>query len=314
MRMLVTGAGGFVGGWLVRDLESAGHHVVKAPPRGVLDLRDSTATRLLVQAAQPDAVAHLAAISFPPDAARDPDGALSVSVHGTISVYEAVASLERPIPILISGSSDVYGNPSPTDLPLREGAPLDPKRAYGRSKLEQEHAALRLGAEFGLPTVVTRSFNHTGPGQRPDFVVPALAAQIVRAASTGVPTIRAGNVDVRRDIGDVRDVVRAYRLLLELASRASRVAPIVANVCTGHSTSVRDIISMLADLAGVAVAIEVDPKLVRADDPAEIVGDNSKLHELTGWSPTIPLAVTLADVIDDARRRPRQMHSASPGL
>jgi GDP-4-dehydro-6-deoxy-D-mannose reductase len=227
---------------------------------------------------------------------------MSVSVDGTASVFAATARLARPVPVLVSGSSEVYGAPHPKDLPLRETASLRAVRAYGRSKLEQERTATRLGREFGLPTVVTRSFNHTGPGQRHEFVVPALAARIIEAAALALPSVRAGNVDVRRDIGDVRDVVRAYRLLLELAARTRPATPLIVNVCTGQGVAIREVIAMLADAAHATVDVTVDPQLVREDDPPEIVGDPTLLRDLTGWRPEIPLASTLADVLEDARR------------
>jgi GDP-4-dehydro-6-deoxy-D-mannose reductase len=304
MKVLVTGAHGFVGRWLAPELGRAGHEVVAAPGRGSLDLRDRAAAGRLVRDARPDAIAHLAAISFGPDAERDPAEAFSVSVEGTTSVFEAAARLKPPAAVLVSGSSEVYGNPRQEDLPLRESAPLAATRPYGVTKLEQERVAIRLGSDLGVPTVVTRSFNHTGPGQRSDFVVPALATRVVDAASHRAPTIRAGNVDVQRDISDVRDVVRAYRLLVELVAATRSPEALVVNVCTGRAVAIRDLIRAMAEQAGVQVKIEVDPDLVRADDPPLIVGDPSRIASLTGWHAEIPIVQTITDVLEAARRRP----------
>jgi GDP-4-dehydro-6-deoxy-D-mannose reductase len=304
MRVLLTGATGFVGRWLAAELVAAGHEALVTPPSIELDLRDTAATLDFVLSIQPEALAHLAAISYGPDAARDPERAMGVNVAGTVSVLRAVSRLRHRIPILVSGSSEVYGSPEPDELPLKESAPLRSISAYGQSKVAQEQAALALAREYGLPMVVTRSFNHTGPGQRRDFVVPAIAARIYAAGGDGrgESAVHVGNVNVRRDIGDVRDVVRAYRFLLELASRADPGWSLVANVCTGRSVLIRDMIDTLAEAAGTSVTIEVDPSLLRLDDPPEIVGDHGLLTSLTGWEPAIPLRQTLWDVMADVRQ------------
>jgi GDP-4-dehydro-6-deoxy-D-mannose reductase len=175
---------------------------------------------------------------------------------------------------------------------------------YGLSKLAQERAALEIGAANNIPLVVVRAFNHTGPGQRPEFVVPALAARIVSARESGKWTIRAGNVDVRRDISDVRDVVRAYRLLLEALGRSQLPpGPRIYNVASGRAVAIRELVHMLAVLAGIEVEINLDPALVRSDDPPEIRGDATLLKELTGWRPEIPLAQTISDLLTEAEAK-----------
>jgi len=303
VRVLVTGATGFVGTWLMRELTSAGHQAIGAPSSSELDINDGPGLARFVEGVAPDAVAHLAAISFAGDAARDPQAAVAVNAGGTRAVLTAVAESAPGAPVLVTSSSEVYGRPAPEDLPLREAHPPRPVHAYGRSKLAQEEVALDLAATHGIPLVITRAFNHAGPGQRTDFVIPALASRILDAMREGRNTIRAGNVDVRRDIGDVRDVVRAYRLLLEGAVGAGRpFEPAVYNVATGRSISIRDVITELASLAGATVEVEIDPALVRADDPPEIRGDATKLMEAVGWSPEWPLSTTLADVLASAAR------------
>lgn len=302
MRVLITGASGFVGRWLARDLTDAGHVAIATPPSSLLDITDAAAVRRLVEEHGPDAVAHLAGVAFAPDANRDPDRAFAVNEGGTRALFAAIAASRPGTPVLVTGSSDVYGPPDPAKLPIDEAHPAGADRPYGRSKLAQEVAARTLATEHGIPLVVTRAFNHSGPGQRPDFVVPALAGRILAAAQSGRGTISAGNVEVRRDIGDVRDVVRAYRLLLEALMAGSLPADhVVYNVATGRSVAIRQVIQRLAELAGIEVGVTIDPGLVRADDPPEIRGDATRLTDATGWRPEIPLQTTLADVLADVR-------------
>jgi GDP-4-dehydro-6-deoxy-D-mannose reductase len=303
MKVLVTGATGFIGRWLTIELENEGHDVVAAPPRGVLDITQAGPVREWVAVGRPDAIVHLAAVSFGPDALRDPEGAFRVNVLGTAIILDAARRVPRPPVVLVTGSSEVYGAPDPGDLPLTETAPTVPSSAYGLSKLAQEGVALAAARSAGVPIIVTRSFNHTGPGQRPDFVVPALARGVVAMKRGVEPIIRVGNVDVRRDFLDVRDVVRAYRLLIEEGA-AGRLgeAGVVVNVASGRSVDIRSIIQRLCSMAGCQPRISIDASLVRGDDPPDIRGDASLLGRLTGWAPRIPLDQTLADVLEDASR------------
>lgn len=301
MKVLVTGANGFAGWWLVRDLEAAGHEVVRTPASSVLDITDRSAVDAFVSAVRPEAIAHLAGISFVPDARRDPGRALAVNEGGTRSILWAAARHGR-IPVLLASSSEVYGAPEPEDLPLRETARLRATGPYGLSKVGAEEAALEPG--LGIPVAVVRSFNHTGPGQRREFVVPALAARMVEAARSGDGAIPAGNVEVRRDFSDVRDVVRAYRLVLEALASGTPSGHQVYNVASGRAVAIREIVEALATIAGIDIRIEIDPALVRQDDPPEIRGDASLIASDLGWHPTIPLDVTLRDVFEEIRSRP----------
>lgn len=300
MRVFVTGAIGFVGGWLRRELAQAGHEVVAAPGPELLDIADR-AGLIDWLSPGPDAVVHLAGMAFPPDARSDPTEAFRVNVGGTVAIFEALRELGLRPPVLVSGSSEVYGAPRAQDLPLREEAPLNPQQPYAVSKAAQEGVAVEAAVRWGFPLVVTRSFNQSGPGQRPVFVLPALARRVAAVRRGDSTTLSAGNVDVLRDIGDVRDAVRAYRLLLEgLAEDRLRGAPLVVNVATGRAESIHSMIDQLCALAGVAPRVRIDPALVRADEPPEVRGDASLLRELTGWQPEIPLAQTLSDLLAEA--------------
>ena len=300
MRVFVTGANGFVGRWLEPELRRNGHEVVVTPGPDILDIADRTGLRRWLDdpGGPPDAVVHLAGMAFAPDAGADPSEAFRVNVGGTVALFEALRDIGIRPPVLVSCSADVYGTPRPEDLPLREDAPLAPNGPYSLSKVAQEGAAVEACARHGFPVVVTRSFNHTGPGQRPVFVVPAMAQRVMAVKRGHATAIRAGNVDVRRDLTDVRDVVAAYRLLVEAAARGALPDRCtVANIASGEVVTVRQVIERLCALAGVTPMIEIDQSLVRDGDPPEIRGDATLIRQLVGWRPQIPLQQTLADVL-----------------
>jgi GDP-4-dehydro-6-deoxy-D-mannose reductase len=296
LRVLVTGAHGFVGRWLTAELAAAGHEVV-AFGHTELDVTDRAAVERCLEKTRPSAIAHLAAVSFAPDAREDPGKALATTVGGTVNLLDPAGRLQHAPAVLVAGSSEVYGAPVADDLPLGEDAPLRPSTPYAWTKISQEGIALALAARHHLPLVATRSFNHLGPGQRPVFVLPALAQRIVAYSAGQAADIPVGNIDVRRDFTDVRDVARAYRLLLEgLTDGRIRPGGLVVNVASGRSVAIRELLEHLWALAGVNAPLRVDPALVRPNDPAEIRGIATLLRELTGWEPLVPLETTLADV------------------
>jgi GDP-4-dehydro-6-deoxy-D-mannose reductase len=274
-------------------MTSNGHEVLEAE----VDVRDRDAVHQVIADAQPEGIAHLAAITHTPEATAEPDAAFAVAVGGTINVLEAARDLQRAPAVLVTGSSEVYGSPDPAQLPLTETSRIAPATVYALSKAAQESVALSYAARYSIPVVVTRAFNHTGPGQRPVFVVPALARRIRDVAEGRRSYVRTGNLDLKRDIGDVRDVVRAYRLVLEkLAGNGSIRYGQVFNVCTGAAVSLRWIAEEFLRLAAIRADLRRDDGLARPGDAPAIWGDPSCIKEVVGWHASIPIQKTLADV------------------
>lgn len=306
-RVLVTGAAGFVGRHLVRELESAGHKVATTdalpadapaaaglPGYAPADLRDPAAMRALVRAARPDAVVHLAGVSFVPDGARDPTLALSVNIGGTWNLAEALAAEAPRARLLFVSTAQVYGT-RPSPAPFREDSPLRPLSLYAVTKAAGESLLLARQAAGSLDALVARPGNHTGPGQSPKFVAPAFARQVLAARRGEIAAIRVGNLDSVRSFADVRDVVRAYRLLLEKGASGG-----VYNVAADANVRIGDLLSRLLALAGCSAPVETDPALWRPTDACQDI-DTSRLRADTGWAPALSLDDTLRDLLADAR-------------
>lgn len=304
-RLLVTGADGFVGRWLLRAARAAGHDVVAAiapespDPATWLgesvqtvraDITDPTGLAAIA-AVRPDAIVHLAAVASGADARRDPVTAMRVNAEATIALLRAIAETGATPSFLFVSTGEVYG--AGHDAPIAESAAVLPVSAYAASKVAAERPVLDLGPSWGMRTIIARPFPHSGPGQDTRFVLPAFAARLSEAKRAGEHSIPVGNLDVVRDFLDVRDVVRAYLLLLERGDSGE-----VYNVASGIGQNLHDCFIRLAALSGVdAVPVE-DAELMRPADIAVLIGDPSKLRAATGWTPTIDFEQTLQDVID----------------
>lgn len=290
MRVLVTGSKGFVGHWLIAHLEEQGDEVIGLDAE--VDITEPDTLREVVVTAAPEAICHLAALASVGASWGASEATYRVNTVGTANVLDAaLACGDRPRVLLIS-SSEVYGRVSPADLPLTEDHPFAPVSPYAASKAAAEMIGLQTWLGAGLEVVRARPFNHTGAGQRHDFVVPALAEQIATAIVSGADRLSTGNLDARRDLTDVRDVVRAYRLLLGAGEAGA-----VYNVCRGESVSIREVAERLLRLFGVDLPIVVDPDRVRPVEIPELRGDPGRLRAAVGWRPEYDLDRTLADVL-----------------
>jgi GDP-4-dehydro-6-deoxy-D-mannose reductase len=248
----------------------------------------------LLKEVRPDRIVHLAARSSVADSLRDPWGTFAVNAGGTVSLLEAAAAAAPEARILIVGSAEAYGEVREDELPLTEDRPLMPLTPYGISKAAAEQVALFYGRTRGLDVVVARAFNHTGPGQEPTFVCSDFARQIARIeAGRGAAVMRVGDLTARRDFADVRDVVRAYGLILERGNPGE-----IYNVCSGKARSIGEILDILRGFADTSIAVEADPARGRSEDVPTLVGSFAKLETAAGWRPEIPLERTLKDLLD----------------
>lgn len=298
-RALVTGAAGFVGPFLIRHLLSEGYEVVggthgsqRELPEGCrqlsLDVTDRNAVQQAISNSTPDEVYHLAGLTRP--ASEAVDLFYRVNFGGALNLLEAVREEAPEAKILLVGSAYAYGR---VDHPITEADSLKPVNHYGVSK-----AALDLlGHSYalqGLQVINVRPFNHSGPGQSPDFVLPTLVQQFAQIrAGKRHPTIQLGNLDSTRDLSDVRDVVRAYHRALQVGSFGEAY-----NVGSGQGISVRDLFELVRQEAGVEVELTVEPSRVRATDIPYLVADTSKTRRELGWETSIPLQQTIRDMLE----------------
>jgi len=300
MKALVTGASGFVGRHLVDHLTASGDEVALCDRvHGGIDICDAGAIASLVRSEAPDAVYHLAGWADVGGSWSEPVEAFRANAEGTLNVLLACADA-GVARVLSVGSADVYGRVTEAELPLREDAPLRPVSPYAASKVAADFLGLQAFLGRGLGVIRVRAFNHLGPGQTDRFVAPALATRIARNEVEGGEVVPVGNLSPRRDFTDVRDVVRAYRLLVERGEPGE-----VYNVCSGRDIAVQQLAEMLVAMADRPMRLEPDPDLQRPVDIPVLRGDNARIRKATGWQPDIPMEQTLADLLDDCRRRVR---------
>ncbi len=312
MKVLVTGAGGFVGKHLMAELRAASHEAIgtslhpgSGPELRLLDLRDRDAVDSLIDEVRPEGLVHLAGLAYVPASETDLGLAVSTNIGATAVILDRLAERSPGCRMLLISSGEIYGRRC-GDQPIGEQTPADANSAYSITKLAAEALALHVNKTRKVSILIARPFNHIGPGQSELFVAPAFARQIA-AIEVGhrENVVRVGNLDARRDFTDVRDVVRAYRLMLEKGTPGE-----VYNVCSGEPVRVQRLLDMLLEHTSAEVRVEIDPDRLRPSDLPVFCGDATKLQEATDWARTIDLSQTLADVLQDWRAR----LASSPGF
>jgi GDP-4-dehydro-6-deoxy-D-mannose reductase len=307
VRALITGVSGFVGRHLVEHLRAMGDDVEGCDRAdGSVDIGDLSSVQAVVDRVRPEVVYHLAGWSDVGGSWAAPVEVFRANAEGTLNVLIACAEagVER---VLAVSSADVYGIVREDELPIDEDAELRPVTPYAASKVAADYLALQAWLGGGLPVLRARAFNHLGPGQLPRFVAPALAERIARNELDGGAVVPIGNLSARRDFTDVRDVVRAYRLLVERGEPGEAY-----NVCSGRAVSVQELAEALLTMASQPMQLTRDPALERPVDVPVLLGDNSRLRKATGWEPKIALDQTLSDLLDDMRQRVRSSPTDAP--
>jgi GDP-4-dehydro-6-deoxy-D-mannose reductase len=310
MRAIVTGAAGFAGSYLVEHLLGHGYEVYgvdRSGPgdralQGVLtrahfklcDLRYRQEIDAILSEVRPDAILHLAGDAVTYHSIQHPYQTFEANVLTTINLLESVKGLGLRARVLLVTSAEVYGEVSLQELPLREGAPFRPVHPYAISKVAVHHLG-QLYFRQGIQVIEARAFNHIGPRQRPGFVVPDFAIRIARilCGREQINCIYTGNLHPEKDFTDVRDVVQAYRMIIE-GGRAGEVY----HVCSERFASIREILDMLLAHAGIQVEVRVDGAKVRPTSCPRVLGSSEKIRSELGWAPAISLKQSLKDTLD----------------
>jgi GDP-4-dehydro-6-deoxy-D-mannose reductase len=322
VRILITGAGGFVGRHLMRHLiqtqaslhgtifaehERAG--LVAEAEFHLVDLLDANAVKSLLEAVQPDAIYHLAGQSSPSKALHAVWRTLETNIRAQLNLLQSCLELGISPRILTISSGEIYcgGYLDPNTMPVNEDAPLRPSNPYALSKVTQDMMGLQYFLSHRLQIIRVRPFNHTGPGQLESFVAPDFALQIAKIeAGLQEPKMMVGNLSGRRDFTDVRDVVRAYALLMEKGEAGEAY-----NVASNRAHSIQTLLDTLLSFTKTEITVQVDSARFRPVDLPLVQGDYSRLHALTGWQPVIPFETTLRDLLDDCRQRVNEMTRSS---
>jgi GDP-4-dehydro-6-deoxy-D-mannose reductase len=306
MRTLVTGIGGFVAPYLAEHLKQNDFQVfglskdIKEDENNFnVDLTDFEKVYQVINKIKPGYIFHLAAISSVKLAKKFPELAFEVNVKGTENIMKSVVKSGIDPRILITSTADVYGIPKKT--PIREEHPVNPISVYAKSKLEQEAIALEYFKNKNIKVVISRSFIHTGPGQPQSFVCSDFAKQIAeieKGKQGKEPVIRVGNLDVKRDFSDVRDIVKAYLLALQKCQAGE-----FYNICSEKAYSIEQIVQILLSFSEKKIKIKQEKERMRKNDIPILLGDCSKFKKATAWKPQIPFENTLKDLLDYWRER-----------
>ncbi len=315
-KVLITGITGFAGSFLAEHLLALGEYEISgtfiseksienvAHIKDKLDLvrlnlMEADAVESLVSSKKPDYIYHLAALSAPGKSFENPSEVITNNITAEVNILEAARKEKLQGRILITSSAEIYGLVSPENLPIDENTPFNPTNPYAVSKLAQDYLGLQYSLAYGLDIIRARPFNHVGPRQALSFALSDFAKRIVAIEKDITPPVlKVGNLDAKRDFTDVRDMVRAYELLMEKGQKGD-----VYNIGSGIAHTMKEIVSLMQSMAKVSFTLEEDPSLMRPSDNPELRCDNTKMHMLTGWTAEIPLEKTIEDILEYWRNR-----------
>ncbi len=310
LKFLITGYSGFVGGHFIDYLENnridseiMGIDVnpAKEPVKNYRyikcnfieqDLLDKDKIRYYINLSKPDYILHLASYSSVAFSWQNPIMSFQNNINIYLNLLEAVRILKIKCRILSVGSSEEYGNINQNKIPIREEYELEPLSPYAVARVSQEMLSRVYVRSYGLDIVLTRSFNHIGPGQKDSFVVPSFAGQLIDIKNGIRKELVTGDTSIIRDFTDVRDVVAAYYALFMKGVRGE-----IYNVCTGKGYSLNEIIGIMEEILGVKSAIKINPDLIRPDDNKITIGSNEKLVKATGWKTRYDIRRTLEEIL-----------------
>lgn len=310
MKSLIIGGAGFVGGYLAQHLLALGHEVAvtkmpseQAPADGVsvydLDIRNQDAVLQVLKNVRPDLVFHLAAQSSVAVSWKQPQLTADINIKGILNVLDGLRRYGGNPRVLLVGSGEEYGYVLPEETPVRETNPVRPGNIYAATKACQNMVGRIYAQAYDLDLVMVRPFNHIGPNQSPVFVAADFCKQAAEIeAGMREAVMRVGNLDVRRDFTDVRDVVRAYALLVKKGHAGETY-----NIGSGHAVKIGDILQTILDQSTASIRVEVDSEKLRPADVPVMEADISKVQSLTGWKPQIRLEQTIGDMLDYWRQR-----------
>lgn len=305
-KILISGATGFVGTYLTDYLLSKGDTKIigtslsgKTSPKEnceivTLNLLDGQSVEKLIVERKPDEIYHLAALSSPKQSFINPAETMTNNITAEINILEALRKNNmQSTKVLITSSAEVYGLVSTDDLPIDENTPLQPSNPYAVSKIAQDFLGLQYYLSYKLHIIRVRPFNHIGPGQTPQFVVPAFAKRIAEIEKGTLDVLTVGNLDAKRDFTDVRDMIVSYDLLMQKGKRGD-----VYNIGSGVSYKIAEILDMLLSFSTKKIIPQQDPTLLMPADNPELICDPSKMKAITGWLPKISMQQTLKDTLD----------------
>ena len=300
-RILITGGTGFVGSYLVPFLKFRGAELTVLSTSSAIiqevgveyfkaDIRYSVEVGAFVRSLNPEQIFHLAGVTSVAESWNNPRLAFDVNVAGTLNLFESAMRLPSPPRILNVSTAQVYAQSYDA---LEETAPLGPDNPYAATKAMAELLAVQYRQSTSGGIITARAFNHTGPGQLPSFALPSFAKQLAEMEAGIIPPVlRVGNINVKRDFSDVRDVVAAYYQLLDTAENGE-----IYNVCSGRAVLLADILKELQTHCRVIVKLEVDPTRLRPNEVPQMFGDATKIQRETGWRPEVPLETTLRELL-----------------